>query len=543
LQTVLKHPRRLIQLPLLAVALFCALADPAAAQLVSRFEVAQTVISPEGDGRQDTTRVRYALADTALWVSVVVLEADSVTPVDTLRAPAPDEPPQNRDYAWKGLRWDGTPAPEGTYVVMLNAIGKSDPDSVLYLPVFVDVTPPRVQILSAIPNPYAPGLAGVGAVDISHVVSDTSPVAPGRVADRLDVAFAGPSGAPVAAAVTTAPPFTGGDGLYVTSWDATEAATTLVDGEYAVTLTLVDAAGYTVRTSYHFEIDTGTPVIGTTNLADNARVQVVPDSLYGWAYDSHAVDSLYVRYLSSPYQLVTGTQIVDDSLRFALPLADSIPAEGTYTLALRAIDGVGRASTLGFRVTWDVTRPAAPRLDAFTGSWRGERYPLSGSVDNGGDASSIVRVYRNGTPVDSAATVLSANFTVQVPLVPGRNELVARQRDGAGNLSAPSNEVVVTFQSAAGLFFPVPFAPGGTFQLNADRVARTATLRVFDVAGDLVTLFEDGSARQYYTFTWNGRNSSDRDVRRGPLVAVATITYDDGAREIFREVFLFDSSP
>ena len=540
---VLKYPSHSLLRPLLAVVLWCAAATPASAQLILRFEVSQAVISPDGDGRQDSTRVRYALADTALAVSVVIFQADSVTPVDTLRAPAPDFP-GTRDRYWKGRRWDGSAAGEGSYVVVLRAIGKTRPDSVLTLPVFVDLTPPRVQILSVTPNPYAPGLAGASpAVNISHVISNTSPVSPGRTADRLDVTFHNPSGAAVTAQVTTSPPYSGAGGNYISSWNASDNAATLPDGEYEVVVTVDDAAGYVARSVYHFEIDTAVPVVVITSPPENARVRVVPANLRGRAFDRRGVDSLYVKYPSSPYQRVASTMVTNDTLVFSVPLADSVTTEGTYRLKLRAVDKVGRSLVHDYTLTYDLTAPVPPVLDASGGTWHTDRFPLSGRVDNGGDTSSLVRILRNGAVVDSVPTALSARFTVNVPLVVGRNDLVAYQRDGAGNLSEASNTIVVAFKSTAGLFFPVPFAPGGSFQVNADRIARSATLRVFDVTGDLVTRFEDGTPRQYYAFDWNGRNSSDRAVRRGPLVAVAVIDYDDGTRDVFRETFLFDSNP
>ena len=539
------HLRRLIQLPLLAVVCLAALGGPVHAQFVTRFEVSPAVISPDGDGRQDTTRVRYSLSDTALVVSIVVFEADSVTPVATLRAPSPETSSnQNRDYGWRGLTAGGSPAAEGAYIVTLRATNESGTETVRHLPVFVDVTPPAVQILSVIPNPYAPGLSVARpAAEVSHVVSGTSPVFPGRTPDRLGVTITNPGGAAVDAVIETDPPFNGADGNYVSAWDGSEVGTALPDGEYTVTVTIDDAAGYTARDTYHFDVDTALPTVAITTPAGSGRVRVVPDSLAGVAFDRHGIDSLYVKYPSSAYQPVASTFLRNDSLVFAVSLADSVVSEGAYPFAFRAVDRSGRAARHDYTLTYDLSAPSPPLLDPFTGTWHSQSYRLEGSAGNGGDSGTFLRVTRNGAPLDSLAITASGRFQIDVPLVVGRNTLLAYLRDGAGNLSGPSNAVVVSFQSAAGVFVPVPFAPGDRFQINADRVARSATLRVFDVTGDLVTRFDDDSARQYYSFDWNGRNSSDRNVRRGPLVAVAIIEYDDGTRDVFREVFLFDASP
>jgi hypothetical protein len=518
-------------------------ARPAGAQVL-RFEVNGSVFSPDGDGTQDTTRVVYALADSVLALSVVVFEADSTTPVDTLRAPLPDRPAGNRTLVWKGRKWDGSPAPEGSYIVTLRAVGVTPPDVVRSLPVFVDLTPPSIQILSAVPDPYAPGAPGAPAsLSISFVVADASPVSVGRPPDELTSAFTDPAHEAVdPASLTTTPPFTGGSGAYIMAWNAASQVTALADGEYGVTLTVNDVAGYTNSSTYHFEIDTRAPEVKATSLTDNSVLRVPPDSLDGYAYDARGIDSLAVKYAAArPYQPVTSVYVRDDSLRFAVPLADSVAAEGQHRLYFRAVDGVGRTTVYQFTVTVDLTAPAPPALTPFDGKSYGSTYMLSGTYNDGGDTRSVVRILRNGEVVDSLTTLVSKSpFTTPVRLLPGRNELVAVLRDGAFNASAPSNTVVVRFESGAGLFMPVPFTPGASFDLNAPRAARGAAVRVYDVTGDLVARFEDAQARQFYSFPWDGLNGSGIDTKKGPLVAVASLDYDDGTRDVFRKVFLFD---
>jgi hypothetical protein len=532
-----------------AVAVFALLpalfvAASARAQLLSRFEVRSAVISPDGDGAQDSTRVEYALADTALTLSVVVFAADSVTPVDTLRAPSFDFPAGNRTLVWKGLRWDGSPAPEGVYVVTLDAVGEDDPDEQRSLPVFIDLTAPSVQIVSVLPDPYAPGVAGgPTSLSISFVVTNASPVAVGRPPDELRSLFTNPSsGAITPSLLTTTPAFTGASGSYVMAWNATSEVGTLSDGTYRVTLTLSDVAGYANASSHEFDIDTEAPEVKVTSLAENARLRVPPDSLRGFAHDVRGVDSLAVRYATTnPYLPVGTASVAGDSLLFAVLLADSIAGEGSHRVHFRAVDNVGRVTAYEFPLTIDLTAPATPSLVPFEGRWRAVAYPLAGEFDDGGDVLSFVRILRNGVAVDSVAAIQSANtFTRNIPLLAGRNELVAVLRDGAFNTSAPSNMVVVTFDTGAGLFAPTPFVPGASFNVNLAGQARGAVLRVFDVTGDLVVRLEDAQPRQFYAFPWDGLNGSGVAVKKGPLVAVAAIDYPDGTHDVLRRVFLFD---
>ncbi len=538
--TVTRSHRNVLLAALIATA---ALASVARAQIVTRFDV-ESVVSPDNDGHNETSRVRYTLSEDA-FVSLIVFEGDGVTPVDTLRAPGP-EGTTAQTFHWDGHRWDGARASEGAYFVMLYARGDDNPDSLSSLPIYVDVTAPTVQIVSVLPNPYAPGAPGSAAsVSISFTVGNSSPVAPGRVADALSFAFANPGGAAFTpASLVTTPPYAGADGNYVSAWNATLETVVPADGEYRIELTLTDAAGHTAKSTYHFDVDTHAPVIKATSLAENAAVGVVPDSLFGYAFDTRGVDSLFVRYSeTSPFQRVTSTYVANDTLRFAVLLADSISGEGAHRVDLRALDVFGRQADYAFNFQLDTTAPPAPILAPFSGNgaqWNTPTYPLRGSVNDGGDLRAFVRIYRDGALVDSVTTALDDEFTVSVALGPGRNEFFAVLRDGAMNASAPSNTVTVPFDNGAGLFAPAPFGPGDAFAINASQVASRCTLRIFDMLGALVIELADDRALQFYSLAWDGLNGSHVDVRKGPLVAVAAIQYGDGSRDILREVFLYD---
>lgn len=518
----------------------------ARAQIVTLFDVQPGVFSPDGDDELETTRVRYTLSAPATILSLIVFEADATTPVDTLRAPASEVSGGPRVFNWDGRRWDGSLVPEGAYVVTIFASAAGHPDFVRSLSVFVDVTPPVIEITSVLPNPYAPGAPGsTTAVSFSFTITDASPVSPGRIADELRSTFATPSGAAIVpTALTTTPPYTGASGNYILTWNASAEATAPVDGEYRVTLTLTDVAGYASTSTQLFDVDARAPDVKATSLAENASVVIVPDSLRGYAFDKRGVDSLLVRYATArPYQPVAWTWLSNDTLRFSVPLADSFPGEGSHTVDFRAVDSFGRATTYLFNFRSDATAPPAPILDAFAGvggKWTTSSYPLSGRANDGGDLGAFVRVYRNGTLIDSVTTFVSDDFEVDVPLLPGRNDLVATLRDGAMNASPPSNTVTVTFDTGAGFFAPAPFGPGDTFDVNANGIASRCTLRLFDLLGGVVNVFEDDNPRQFYTFNWNGMNGSSADVRKGPLVAVASVEYADGTRDVFREVFLYD---
>jgi hypothetical protein len=181
----------------------------------------------------------------------------------------------------------------------------------------------------------------------------------------------------------------------------------------------------------------------------------------------------------------------------------------------------------------------APVLDAFNGKWHSDSYLLRGEVDTTRFLS-FVRILRNGTVVDSVTTTIDSLFTVRVDLEPGENNFTAILRDSSFVESPPSNTVTVFFDTSAGFFVPVPFAPGASFDLNTVNEAINADVRIFDVGGDLVVHFESREAGTFYSFPWDGLNGSGERVHRGPLVAVGTIDYADGSHQVVRRVFLFD---
>ncbi len=529
-------------IPIIAGVLLAALLAPIArAQtIVTRFD-AQNAISPNGDGTQDESRIRYRLS-AAAEASLIVYAADSITPVRTLKALGP-EGTAEQEYFWDGRRDNDSLVPEGMYLVTLYASTGANPDSVSSLPIFVDVTAPSIHILSVLPNPYAPGAPSAAqSVNVSFTVANASPVVTGRVPDELRSEFFAPGGARVTpVSLITSPPFAGQNGNYVLTWNATAETTPPADGEFAVKLTLADVAGLVDTTRYHFDVDTRPPSVTITSLAENVSVAVVPDSLHGFAFDRNGVDSLAVRYATNrPYQLVTGATVIDDELRFAIPLADSFTTQGLHSVEFRATDSFGRPATYVFNFTFDLTSPPPPTLDPAPSTWNTSRYPLSGHASDGGDNGSFVRVYRNGALVDSVSTVIADDFALDLELLPGRNEIYATLRDGAMNVSPRSNTLTINFDTGAGLFTRAPFRPGDAFDVNATRTASRCTLRVFDMTGQIVKILEDNSARQYYAFPWDGVNGSGIDVKKGPLIAVAAVEYGDGSRDIFREVFLYD---
>lgn len=539
---------------LLAVLCLCAGVVPAAAQdLLSRFEATPAPFSPDGDGHRDSTSVSYVLADTSSEVSIIVFAADSVTAVDTLLAPAPLSAGGTRRVDWRGKRWDGSDAPEATYVITISARGVTRPDTVVSRLVFLDVTRPSVAIpVAPDPDPFAPNLSGSNPIlSVWFTAGNVSPVATGRTRDRVAINYLNPSGAPVAydtATVRISPPLPGAsgrnleaDGTYEVTWDASEQSG-LVDGEYTVEIAIEDAATGIVRTSHSANFDMTRPALEFTSPKGGARVAVVPDSLYGWTWDRNGIDTLTVRYRDGgPHVDVVSRRTIADTVYFAVPLADSFATPGEYTLGFRSVDPARRLNNTAFEFVYDISAPEAPALTPFDGVWRSGTFPLEGTFTDEGSTRDRIRVYRNGVVIDTVFTLaLEGRLNRVVPLVLGRNVITATLVDAADNESQHSNAVVVDYANNAGLFIPSPFTPGAVFNVNVSTAAAGVTLRVYDLTGDLVVRIESGERRAEYVINWDGRSQNGDAVKKGPLVAVATVAFDDGRRQTYRELFLFD---
>ncbi len=515
-----------------------------AQQLIARFEVTDVVFSPDADGIEDTTGVTILLGASASTVLTVVFEADSITPVDTLLTPQPLASGRT-DIDWDGLRWDGTPAPDGAYVVTLFASGSTRPDSSATRRVFIDTGVPAILVDSVTPGVYAPGAPDQpDTLHVAFTLSATTPSLAGIPRDEIQYVFLKPDSSVIEPdTIGFVPTYNGEAGAYRLVWNAANQVG-LADGEYLVTITVVDQAGHAASSSHTFRVDAKPPTLEITEPGPNGSFKAAPDSLAGWAWDNSGIQSVDIQYTSSqPFVPTATAAVVGDTVFFSAPLADSLTTEGRFTLMVRAIDTFNRETEKSFIITIDQTSPDRPVLDPFVGAWHGPTYNLTGTFPDELDPLARVRVYRNNVVVDSVFTLRVERLAVDVPLVRGDNRLTATFVDGADNESAKSNVVVVTYDDASGLFLPAPFHPDDAFNVNLIGLAESIELYVYDLTGDLVVTLADLSDTQTYVLRWDGRNGNGDTVKKGPLVAVVRVLLAGGRWETFREAFLFDPNP
>lgn len=504
-------------------------ADAAEQTIIKSLAIQPYYFSPAGG---DSVTFRYEVNDTAT-VYLIVFENDSATVVDTLVAGVSRLSGIQHKAAWHGVRFDGTPAPEDTFLAVLRAETGTETQS-LYSPLFfIDETSPQVFITLVDPGVIAPGSTDPAQspdAEITCAVSDPPP------ADSLevDVVVYGPEGTRVETLPERLVP---ANGTFKSVWNG-EGATD--DGFHRIEVTVRDRASNSASAESFVDVDTEGPTISISSLGNDSTMRVLPDSLFGWAWDrSGGRDTVWVEYPTrSVFLRIPSSYTRLDTLFFGIVLGDSISQEGTHSLRFKAFDKLGQERIRGFDVTWDNTAPPAPVLDEPPAVTHSPNLLLAGTV--GGNAGDVMRIYRNDAPPDTIFPNVEGQWPHVLALEPGPNRISAVMADETGNVSEPSNTIEVTFDPTKGLYVPQPFRAGDAFQVNLAEPARAVTLRLYDLGGHLVRLLEERSPADKVSIAWNGLNGDGQKVKKGPLVAVAVVELSSGKNEVFREIFLFE---
>lgn len=146
---------------------------------------------------------------------------------------------------------------------------------------------------------------------------------------------------------------------------------------------------------------------------------------------------------------------------YTVPFKLDTVANGPHTLALRAVDSVGNASTASYTITVAHAAPDAPVFGqpAKNSTTRSAETQVAGTAK----AGSTVQLILNGQPAGAPLTASSTGqFSGTVTLVPGANQLAATATDQYGT-SATSVAITVTLDTS------VPASPS-----NLTAVAQAA---------------------------------------------------------------------
>lgn len=520
----LRVPFALVCVTLSALSVF------ARGPIITSVTINREGISPNGDGVADSVIMSYTLADTAT-VHVLAFEDDSVTVVDSVLA-AGAQLPGAHQASWRGTYSNGSPVPDDNYVLYLRASNAQTSDS-SYHAVVVDRVRPQV-VVTEFPDPFAPGAPDAPSkLTVEFDVFDPYPST--EVDVRVEI-YRPTAGPPIAilADTSVAP-----GGSHTEIWNGGNLS---AEGAYSVRVLATDRGSndHDVRSS--FDVDLFPPDLEITSPVPGLSFRVIPDSLFGWAFDRmSSVDSLFVRYSggAASFKPIQSTVVRMDTAFFAVQLTDSIVETREYSLGFRAVDPWGRETITLFTIAWDTLRPPAPELNQPPSPTRNPAFVLDGSVSNDIE---VMRIFRNGALLDTIFPnlLVSPEFPYPMTLLSGENRIYAVGVDGAGNASVPSNELAIVLDSSPGLVITQPFGPGDSFVLNVAQAVSSATLRIYDLGGKLVRTLDATSPGTSLLIRWNGKNGDNEPVKKGPFVAVAQIQYQSGGSEVFREAFLFE---
>jgi hypothetical protein len=428
---------------------------------------------------------------------------------------------------WNGENFFGIVVPEGDYLFFVRAENASGADSI-YKAIHVDLTAPQVSITQIEPGTLiAPGLLDQQPLRIDYFVTDVFPT------DSTDVTvrIMGPAGTALDTITLARLEI---DKTYRAEWNGLSAE---VDGIHEVQIRAKDGGGHLDVALAPVNVDLDEPEIRITNPDNNKAFSIIADSIEGWAYDRNGVTPVLIAYSQERfYAPVPNQWVMNDTLFFNAPLADSVTEEGEYQLLFKTSDNAGRIDSVIFSIELDTSSPDPPVLNPPEDVVHVPKYTLTGSfsVD-----SKKIRIFRNGAYVDSVFILIQESLAEEVLLTPGDNVFTAIALDEAGNTSTPSNAVTVVYDAATSVFIPQPFGPNDSFQINLAGKEARITLKIFDLGGDLVYTHRDYTPGSNIDIPWDGLNGEREEVKRGPLVLVVRVAYDNGNENTFRELFLF----
>jgi len=312
----------------------------------------------------------------------------------------------------------------------------------------------------------------------------------------------------------------------------TAVSSTYRDGVIRATINALDGNGVAVNpaTNAFFTNDTLLPTAPTFASGSMGTFTTNPNPLIKTGGTNHYLDTLYV-YEGGTNLISTrdsGTQNGTYGTQFPNSEGFTVGpyADGTYNFTMRNIDVAGNVGPLSAVKTTTIdtiapTPPSAPDLLNDSGI-PDDNITNAVPMLFGGTATpnTIVELYYSGTYLGQSTSDGSGNWTISVGSAwGGQLPFNARTRDAAGNLSAPSEFLYVTFYDAKPPVDAPVLDPASDSGTVGDFITNDST-PTFTVSensiGDGIALYLDGvlidSAPDSAT-----DNSSSLTTTLGPL--------------------------
>ncbi len=333
----------------------------------------------------------------------------------------------NGQGAWSLAEGQIAALAEGTYTVTVTATDWLGNHTAAQGQLTIDTTAPQVGMLDLDTNSTSPGLSGT----IDEIAASVSVTVNGKTYNAVNQ----------------------GNGTWTLAAGQIE---TLPQGDHVVTITAIDAAGNQTTDQAQLLVDTTAPIPSL----DGLRTNVASPALGGNINDSTA--SISVNVDGADYAAVN---LGDGTWSLAAgQIADL--ADGTYTVAVTAVDPLDNERTIYAQLIIDTT---IPTITATSRQVNVASPALSGTVN---DSSAQVVITVNGVEYDavndgSGTWTLAAGQIAALPS--GTYAVTATATDLAGNVgvTAEAGELIVDL-SAPVLTTPFSLATSGQPALSGD---------------------------------------------------------------------------
>ncbi len=410
---------------------------PVEDSVITDLEATPDPVSPNGDGRRETTAIRFGFAQ-EVTATLAITSLDGTTTLRTLTS-GETFPEGSASRPWDGRDEAGQPVADGEYRVRLEAAPTFDPSKVQTetLPITVDRAPPQI-VVTRPRDGFASGQGTAqGTVDDPHLaqwvveLTDTPDQPDWREIARGETAV------------------TGGD---LGSLDG------LAEGRYALRVTAEDTAENRAERIVPFEVDDTPPevtldapaagsVLGSAAGPVEVRGSAVEDHPASWRLELGAGDAP-----TAWTALASG-----DGLPPATLLSWQVGAvpDGLYTLRLTVEDLGGLTGEASAAVVVDDTPPTVAITAPPAGGYVTGPTAITGTAADANLLVYTLEVAPAGTDQWSelgraASPVTSGTLLSWQALPPdGAYRLRLRAQDRAGNAAAADVPVTVDTHSPA----------------------------------------------------------------------------------------------
>jgi hypothetical protein len=308
----------------------------------------------------------------------------------------------------------------------------------------------------------------------------------------------------------------------------------LNDGEHAASIILADKAGNRGSEYFGIKIDNSAPFLNKNqaeSVFSNSEVSLtLPVADLGAGVDPAGT---LVKISGASFE---GTVSVEPQ---SITLAPTFPIpEGSYEVEVLARDLIGNTGeALCFGLTIDTTPPQISLLGSYETQTRENKIRLQAKIE---DSSPLtVNIYNNQSKIDTVS-LSDSNFSREISICQGQNEIMIEAQDQAGNLTSANITTYGSFASASSLIAscvhgPNPFSPtkrlpgafsaqgnGMLFSYNLSQPA-DVKIMIFDITGTLIWTKKIDNSASGVT-AWNGVDQFGRTTSNGiyPYIFSAT---------------------